>query len=51
MIIVPTEDIAEIGTQAPQVKDVKDEVVPPPTKPAAPPKAAPAKPVAPPKKK
>ncbi|MES2461779.1 MAG: serine protease [Armatimonadota bacterium] len=38
MVVVPTEDIAEIGAQAPQVKDVKEEVVTP-AKPAAAPKA------------
>ena len=44
MIVIPAEDILEIGAQAPQVKDVKDEVVAPakPAKPAAP-KTAPVK--------
>ena len=41
MVVVPAEDILEIGAQAPQVKDVKDEVVAP-AKPAAP-KTAPVK--------
>ena len=43
MIVVPTDDITEIGAQAPQVKDVKEEVIAP-IKPAAPAKAAPAPP-------
>ena len=42
MVVVPAEDILEIGAQAPQVKDVKDEVVAP-AKPATPTKSAPAK--------
>jgi hypothetical protein len=52
MIVVPADDILEIGAQAPQVKDVKDEVVAPAKpKPTTPAKPAPAKPAAPAKKK
>jgi hypothetical protein len=48
MVVVPADDILEIGAQAPQVKDVKDEAAAPapadaPAKPAAAKRAAPAK--------